>query len=257
MKKTLIALAVVASAAVSGSATAATWNKGESNTSIQLGGIVDVLLPNNPWVVKVGEPVKDLNAQIKSGEKQVQIGMDKVIPVLGIRTESKDPFKGQDGISPQISFGGAIDIDKFDNDGRTPLTLEVKDEAGESIGTLTATFHSGAEASAVYGTTKSKFNLYAAKAGQAFYGGLGQSAANISKNSWYVANSFDPDFVANYNEQDATPVSSGNAEYFNQTQISYSAFYGSGLENVGITLNQPARSTITWKASLPVSVTYQ
>ncbi|WP_276350848.1 fimbrial protein [Escherichia coli] len=257
MKKTLIALAVVATAAVSGSATAATWNKGETNTSIQLSGLVDVLLPNNPWVVKVGEPVKGLNAQIKSGEKQVKIGIDKTIPVLGIRTESNTPFKGQSGISPQISFGKAIDIDKFDSDGRTPLTLDVKNEADESIGTLTATFHSGAEASSVYGTTKSKFNLYAAKAGQAFYGGLGQSSANVSKNSWFIAKSFDPDFVANYNDQGATTVSSGNAEYFNQPQISYSAFYGSGLENVGITLNQPARSSITWKASLPVSVTYQ
>lgn len=62
MKKTLIALAVAASAAVSGSAMA--WEQNGTGGSVSLSGTVDVLQPTTPWEVQVGGNVNDLNTQI-------------------------------------------------------------------------------------------------------------------------------------------------------------------------------------------------
>ena len=61
MKKTLIALAVAASAAVSGSAMA--WTANGTGGSVDMGG---TLIPEGkvtPWEVKVGDAVKGLDAE--------------------------------------------------------------------------------------------------------------------------------------------------------------------------------------------------
>lgn len=257
MKKTLIALAVAASAAVSGSAMA--WTANGTGGDLQISGLIDVLTPSAPWEVKVGDAVNNLNIQIDRGETKAVIPVTTVIPVLGIRTASKTPFHGQSGISPQINFGNALDIDSF-KDGRADLTLDVKNDSDMKIGTLTTTLSAGAEASVVAGNTRSKFNLFASNPGNAFYGGVGKSNDKISQESWHIANRLGAEYTQNYNDQDATLVASGNHEFFNNSQFTYSALYGAGiLDNakISITLDQPATSAITWKASLPISVTYQ
>ncbi|EOM8719176.1 fimbrial protein [Escherichia coli] len=256
MKKTLIALAVAASAAVSGSAMA--WEQNGTGGSVGLSGTVDVLQPTTPWEVQVGGNVNDLNTQISSGATDVVISVQRVIPILGIRTVSKNPFHGQTGISPQINFGNAINTDSFSN-GSTPLTLEVKDNSDAQIGTLTASFTAGAEASVSNGAVSSKFNIFAAKAGQAFYGGVAKSGDKITQKGWHIANRFGPEYVENYNDQNGTFVDSGSTQYFNESGFTYSAVYGAGiLDNtqIVIKLNKPATSAITWKASLPIEVTY-
>ncbi|ENC27237.1 hypothetical protein [Escherichia coli] len=258
MKKTLIALAVAASAAVSGSAMA--WSPGGYNGSVALGGVVDVLQPQSPWQVQVGNGVNNLNIQINPGESKATIPLTAGIPVLGIRTESNKPFHGQTGISPQINFSDAVDLDSFKN-GRAVLTLDVNNESGMKIGPLTTTFTAGAEASVVAdANTRSKFNLYAAGQGEAFYGGLPKSVNNITQESWYIAKLFGEDYVENYNDQGGNPVKPGNHEFFNNPNFTYSAFYAAGiLDNavISITLDRPATSAINWKASLPVQVSYQ
>ncbi|HGD8935258.1 fimbrial protein [Escherichia coli] len=257
MKKTLIALAVAASAAVSGSAMA--WTANGTGGSVELGGTVNVLSPNSPWEVKVGDAVNNLNAEIHSGDKKVVIPANREIPILGIRTVSNVPFHGQNGISPQIDFGKAVNIDSFQN-GRADLTLDVKNDSDVKIGTLTTIFTSGAEGSTSNGQISSKFNLFAANPGDAFYGGLGKSNDKISNEGWYIAHLFGAEYVQNYNDQNGTFVAEGNHEFFNNSQFTYSAVYAAGIldnANITITLEQPATSNITWKASLPVSVTYQ
>lgn len=92
--------------------------------------------------------------------------------------------------------------------------------------------------------------------------GLGKSNDKISQNSWYIANLFGNDYVENYNDQGGNLVASGSYQYFNDPQITYSAVYAAGIlnntdTNITITLDQPATSNITWKASLPIRVTYQ
>lgn len=259
MKKTLIALAVATSAAVSGSAMA--WTANGDGGSVSLSGTVNVLSQNTPWEVKVGDAVNNLNVEIHSGDREAVIPVQKIIPILGIRTASHDPFHGQTGISPQIDFGNAINTDSFEG-GRTDLTLEVKNDSDVKIGTLTTILTSGAEASVAAGNVRSKFNLFAANQGHAFYGGLGKSNDKVSQNSWYIAKLFGNDYVENYNDQGGNLVTAGNHEYFNNPQFTYSAVYAAGIlnntdTNITITLDQPATSNITWKASLPIRVTYQ
>ena len=263
MKKTLIALAVAASAAVSGSAMA--WEPNGTGGSVALSGTVDVLQPTTPWEVQVGNGQNNLDVQIPLGESKAVIPLSNLtngIPVLSIRTKSDQPFLGHANITPQISYGGAVDLNSF-KDSRTVLTLNVNDESGAKIGTLTTTFTAVSEvsqAAVADANIRSKFNIYADTQGQAFYGGLPKSVNNITQESWYIAKLFGEDYVENYNDQGGNPVKPGNHEFFNNPNFTYSAFYAAGiLDNavISITLDRPATSAINWKASLPVQVSYQ
>lgn len=257
MKKTLIALAVAASAAVSGSAMA--WTANGTGGSVDLGGTLTPVDVITPWEVKVGAAVNSLDADIRKGDTKVSIPVKKAIPVLGIRTQTTQLFQGQPGISPQISYGNAVDVDAFEN-GRVPLTLEVKNAGDVKIGTLTSTFASGAETSWSNHSTSGKFGVFAANPGDGFFGGLAKSADKISDSSWGIAASISDEFVANYNDQNASPEHN-KTENFTKNSVKYSSFYGSGIqagEEIKITLDQPAASdAIAWKASLPVTVSYQ
>ncbi|EJN2318881.1 hypothetical protein NPL52_004738, partial [Escherichia coli] len=78
MKKTLIALAVAASAAVSGSAMA--WTANGTGGSVDLGGTLTPVEKVTPWEVKVGDAVTGLDAQIQKGQKVVDVAVNKAIP---------------------------------------------------------------------------------------------------------------------------------------------------------------------------------
>ncbi|EGJ4498914.1 hypothetical protein INB87_004741, partial [Escherichia coli] len=69
MKKTLIALAVAASAAVSGSAMA--WTANGTGNSVELGGTLTPVEKVSPWEVKTGDAVTGLDAPIQKGQKIV------------------------------------------------------------------------------------------------------------------------------------------------------------------------------------------
>ncbi|HAX5303033.1 TPA: hypothetical protein JZG53_004540 [Escherichia coli] len=81
---TLIALAVVASAAVSAICDGVeSWSKwGET---MNMGGELSLAAEKLPWEVKVGAEVKDLNALHEKGAKSASIELKKDIPVLGMR----------------------------------------------------------------------------------------------------------------------------------------------------------------------------
>ena len=68
MKKTLIALAVAASAVVSGSAMAAGWEQNGTGGSVDLGGTLTPVEKATPWEVKVGDAVTGLDGQIQKGD---------------------------------------------------------------------------------------------------------------------------------------------------------------------------------------------
>ncbi|MVW40832.1 hypothetical protein GQM41_24240 [Escherichia coli] len=260
MKKTLIALAVAASAAVSGSAMA--WTANGTGDSVNLGGTLKPVDVITPWEVKVGAAVNDLNADIRKGDTTVDIPVKKAIPVLGIRTvEVGKAFKGQPGIAPQINYGGAVNLDGF-KAGLTTVSMEVRDEQGSVIGGLKAPFFAGAEASQKNGSNDYKYFLYASKAGNAFFGGLAKSSAGATNDINTKLNAIDSEFTANYTTQDVKEYSGtyGNTS-FNSTSTTYSAYYGSGIrsgDTIKITLNQAAGADgITWKSSLPITVSYQ
>ncbi|ELO5003679.1 hypothetical protein QUQ70_004860, partial [Escherichia coli] len=143
MKKTLIALAVAASAVVSGSAMA--WTANGTGGNVDLGGTLTPVEKVTPWEVKVGAAVTNLDAAITKGQSEVNITTTSAVPVLGIRTqEASKVFTGKPGISPQIDFHKAIDPTKFSG-SVTDLTLSVMDAQGAKIGSLKAPFLAGAK----------------------------------------------------------------------------------------------------------------
>ncbi|MFG3873805.1 hypothetical protein ACGI42_12895 [Escherichia coli] len=258
MKKTLIALAVAASAAVSGSAMA--WTANGTGNSVELGGTLTPVEKVTPWEVKTGDAVTNLDAQIQKGQTSVTVGVSKAIPVLGIRTTAvHKTFMGREGISPQISYGNAIDL----NQGQKsvfPLTLSVTDDGGNEIGTLTANMFSAGVVSRLNSGDMFSVFAYEGNGNYAFKGGINNSTVSFS-DALSRLNALDSTLAANFEEQGARDVNNWHSPNFADSNESYSAFYGSGIEsgrNINITLNEAASGSdaIVWKAALPVTVTY-
>ncbi|ELO4994206.1 fimbrial protein [Escherichia coli] len=256
MKKTLIALAVAASAAVSGSAMA--WTQNGAGGSVDLGGTLTPVDVITPWEIKTGAGVGNLNASIKKQQNSVEVASSSVIEILGIRTKDKAAFAGEVGISPQISYGGAIVPSAFSN-GETDLTLEVRNSSDSRIGSLTTSLFAQGYASEKQDGVAKKYFVFSAQSGDAFYGGLGESASAISTTD--LASSYMPDVEANWVNQSGTLVEPEYAN-FNVPSKTYNGYYFSVIkpgQKMRITLDTPATGDdqIEWKASLPVTVSYQ
>ncbi|MED0413956.1 hypothetical protein RCU61_04180 [Escherichia marmotae] len=253
MKKTLIALAVAASAAVSGSAMA--WTANGTGGSVDLGGTLTPADVITPWEVKVGAAVNGLDADIRKGDTKVNIPVKNTIPVLGIRTVEAKAFAGGPGLSPQISYGNALNVNAFEA-SVAPLTLEVKDANDAKIGSLTTDMFVQARTS-MKGEWNGKFWNYASKAGQGFFGGVPKSADRVLNSD---RSELMPEAWKNYVNQG---VEDKGVDYitFTGPKSTHSAYYFSVVEkgkSVKITLDTPAGAdAIVWKASLPVTVSYQ
>ncbi|EKS5501001.1 hypothetical protein QB863_003995 [Escherichia coli] len=263
MKKTLIALAVAASAAVSGSAMA--WTANGTGGNVDLGGTLTPADFVTPWEVKVGDAVMGLNAPIKKGHTTAEISLSSAIPVLGIRTQSSDVFTAQTGITPQINYQNTVNVDGFNN-GETTLTLDVTDSAKNKIGSMTASFSAAAIVSVTNLSSKgvSWDSAYASASGKAFFGGVGKAGSGVLNYdaAYSLINGLSPEFLANFNKHGVSSAGSEKYEYdFSSSKYNYSAAYGSGIKSgqtITITLDNAAtgNDAIEWKASLPVTVTY-
>lgn len=258
MKKTLIALAVAASAAVSGSAMA--WTANGTGDSVDLGGTLTPADVITPWEVKVGAAVNGLDADIRKGDTKVDIPVKNAIPVLGIRTQTVAAFQGQAGISPQISYGNAVDVTKFSK-GIAPLTLEVKDANDAKIGTAKTSILAAALASYKRGDNVDAKSVYASVSGKGFFGGVGKNAGAVATYPILATSGFFAEASQNYIDQGANELAEPGETSFSIHGATYSGFYASGIEQgktIKITLDQPADADeIVWKASLPVTVSYQ
>ncbi|EHM2894341.1 hypothetical protein KF979_004136 [Escherichia coli] len=261
MKKTLIALAVAASAAVSGSAMA--WTANGTGGSVDLGGTLTPTDVITPWEVKVGAAVNGLDADIRKGDTKVDIPVKKAIPVLGIRTIESAAFTGQPGISPQIEFNGVVsELDNLADANDAVLTLDVTDGVNK-IGKMVAPFIAAAQYSVAGPSANSVYkSMYAAAPVNAFMGGLATVKGSIQEAFSDRVAALDSEFKAHFNEQGISRIESvSGPNSFANTQHTYSAWYGSGIESgksIKISLNTPAGADeIVWKASLPVTVSYQ
>ncbi|HIH9051493.1 TPA: hypothetical protein ACYUXQ_004139 [Escherichia coli] len=267
MKKTLIALAVAASAVVSGSVIAADWEHTGTNFSIDLGGTLTPKELVTPWEVKVGDAVTNLDGQVQKGQNEVSIPVNAAIPVLGIRTQTDVPFVGRTGVNPNVNYQGAIDINQF-SDGATNLTLTVNDKhSGNKIGTLTTKLSAGALYSWSKVASPSEGGSYSLgainKNLELFYGGLsGNTAGAMSAvNVKAKAGVLFPGSMDKYNNQGFDADSIFYTDITNPNS-QYSAFYFSGIEAgrvISLTLDSPVQgdTPIDWKASLPITVSYQ
>lgn len=266
MKKTLIALAVAASAAVSGSAMAWTANLSGLN-NFELGGTITPKDNVTPWEAMIGSAVKNLNTDIKKGQKSVIITAPSAIPVLGVRTVQNTAFSTDmyKNATPIIDYGTAVDLTGIVN-SKAPLTLEVKDSTTDlPIGTLkTSLFVGGVQSSTGAGNVYS--TLLGGSAGSTNYvftGGLPTSSSMVSspQNVVSTLDAINPEFGANFDKQGLSSLGSASGGTLNgSTPLMYSAYYGSGIvngERITIELTSPANTTaITWKASLPITLSY-
>ncbi|WP_105447276.1 hypothetical protein [Escherichia coli] len=265
MKKTLIALAVAASAAVSGSAMA--WEANGSGGSVNIGGSLTPAENITPWEVKTGAAVTGLDADIIKGQSVINIAVDQAIPVLGIRTHTGEAFVGRTGVAPNIDYKGAIDINQF-NDGVTDLNLTVNDkDSGDKIGTLTTKLSAGAlySWSSVADSNRGGFFSLGGvnKSTELFNGGLSGTIAGAMSVAVLEskADNLFPGSMDNFNTQGFHE----NSIYWTGVEdvdSKHSAFYAAGIEQskvIKITLDAPAQgdAPIKWKASLPVTVSYQ
>ncbi|ECI2792858.1 fimbrial protein [Salmonella enterica subsp. enterica serovar Give] len=255
MKKTLIALAVAASAVVSGSAMA--WTANGTGGNVELGGTLSPQEKVTPWEVQVGVATTNLDGQILKGTTDAKISSAKAVPLLGIRTVDKTAFAGAPGLAPNISYGNAIDVDAF-ADSVAPLTLEVKNAKDVKIGTLKTNVFAQARTSIKGDTFNGKFWTYSDGPNRGFWGGLPKSADGVAlvDHSDYM-----PDAVANYNAQGVSDTKTPDYSTFGNANATYSAYYLSVIEPnqvINISLDAPAAADdIAWKASLPITVSYR
>ncbi|EIJ4514691.1 hypothetical protein LJD19_001834 [Escherichia coli] len=261
MQRTLVALAVAAASVISGSAMA--WTANGTGGSVDLSGTLTPQDHVTPWEVAVGSVVDGLDGQVEKGARQVTVPVKQMISVLGIRTISKDAFNGANLITPQIDFKNAVDIDGF-KAGDTTLTLDVMDkDSGSKIGKMTTTFTAAAAANWVTADgQKSKLRVIASTTGWGFYGGVAKDASGVSPSPGVTAKEVFPAAVANYNEQGIANWSNPAQIKFDVSDSTYSGYYASGIavgKEINITLDNPASGDvpINWKATLPVTVSYQ
>ncbi|EAO9385306.1 hypothetical protein UJ53_004221 [Salmonella enterica subsp. enterica] len=262
MKKTLIALAVAASAVVSGSAMA--WDHGGTGGNMKFGGTLIPTAAGNPWEVKVGSDASGLDAVIAEGGSLAKIAVKQPILVLGIRTATNKAFMGRSGFTPQINFGDAVDVDGFDN-GVTTLTLDVKNGA-DKIGKLTVPFNVGAVISfknePKMGDKYGYLSAHSENGGvRGFAGGLSASWDGVNKEPLPLLNSLSAELMANFDSQGMSFNGNGYSHSFASDEASFSAAYGAGIldgDFITITLNDDVQfdNAIRWSASLPVTVSY-
>lgn len=259
MKKTLIALVVVAtSAAISGPAMA--WTANGTGGSVDMGGTLIPKGKGAPWEVKVGDAVKGLDAEIEKGQKTVEISLKSAIPLLGIRTQTSEVFHGQEGITPRISYGSAIDVNSF-KEGMVPLTLEVKDSKGAKIGKAESSVLAAAMVSHRDNWIHIIASLYSISRGGAFFGGIGTSESGAHPSPLDVAKKVFPEASEHFNTQEITDPVDKIETVFSDNDANFSAFYASGIpesSKIKITLDEgvDADTSVQWNASLPITVFY-
>ncbi|APX30473.1 TPA: fimbrial protein [Salmonella enterica] len=260
MKKTLIALAVAASAVASGSAMAAWTPDFEGNGEVNLGGTLTPGAKSGVWEAQVGLGNQGLNGSIDKGSNSASINVSESIPVIGIRTKSNTAFVGQNGMAPEIDYKGAVALNTFEQ-SQTTLTLDVKNAAGEKIGTMTAPFY-GVGVISWKGTdgVGNAVNAYSDGVGKFFFGGLPNNKAKVSPQSADLAKGLISDIADKFDAQGAV-ISGVDWVTGSEANSTYSGYYAGGIMKdsaIKIQLEQPAQSdAIEWKASLPITVSYK
>ncbi|HHQ4530644.1 TPA: hypothetical protein ACSP1Y_004475, partial [Aeromonas hydrophila] len=183
--------------------------------------------------------------------------------ILSIRHKDTAGFLGSaTGLSPQIDFGGKIDLSKA-NKGMAPLVLDVMDEAGSvKIGTLqsqVALAAVGSEAPVNNLADRTCWSIDAVQ-GSAFSGGLPTSDKIIAPDyeSAY-AKIAKLDAELNNMSSCNSKMTGSSAFWFTTARTKYNSNYVAAFDTgsvIKLTLDAPAAADIKWKASLPVTVSY-
>lgn len=248
------------------------WTGGGAGGSASLGGQITLQpLPVQVWEAQVGTKVANLDITIPHNTQSLRIPVASNIPVLGMRpVNTGKTFTAPTGATnnAQINYNGKYNLASITN-GVGTLTLDVKDSTSNTtIGVLTAKMTTAGVISAVHKTTPSSSinaSIYAPdkNTSRVFSGGLATDAANAIQSATGALNfitSMFPDVSARFSAQSiaagtAPAVSNANSTGNN----TYSGAYGAGIvagSEITINLNQPLTATTTWKATLPITISY-
>ena len=245
--------------------TAIAWTSMGVGTTIEIGGNIQITSFDTPWEVNVGTAVTTMDVAITNKAKVVSIPVPHALPILGIRPKTDRSFSGLAGINPQISYNGAVQIDNFVA-GTTVMRLPVKDADSPhiDIGVIEAPFFAAALSSQREndGSNAEQASIYAASAGNAFWGGVAKTADSVASGHSIIGMlaALDPEYMLKYDITYSTMKEPREISFKNMA-MQYSAIYGAGImagRDLTLTLKQPIENKeIKWKASLPITVSYQ
>ena len=281
MKKTLIALAVAASAAASGMAHA--WTSGDFYDSLDIGGRITVDDYRQKWSWAVGSDINGFehaSTDMTENGTKLTITVTDDKPLLIGKTNESSYVPRVDGIGgvPLISFFGydgvsvELSIPAGATDGQAYLNLPMKDVNGNKIGSVKVNAsYAAAYASA---STSSLYSLVAAAdRNQLFFGGLPLSSSGGLKDAYAVAErtarfgSLSKDEmlaqiqVLRPDVKYLTNKTGGYTMNFPDAGSSdvFSAAYALGIvsgQTIEATFDESVTTTTEWSAPLSIAVTY-
>ncbi|HHI3000363.1 fimbrial protein [Escherichia coli] len=280
MKKTLIALAVAASA-VSGMAHA--WTNGDFNGTIDIGGSIDATNYRQKWEWEVGTGLNGFSntlSELTENNTKLTITVTGNKPILLGRT--KEAFSAAvEGVGaiPQIAFtdykGTSVVLKNPDgeiNKGLAYFVLPMKNAGGTEVGSLRVNAsYAGVAADS---EAMAFASLWATDKNHIFNGGMGKnvSGAEFNKGADAAAltalfgslseselldqiRQVDPS-VGSFSDYGSTV--SANMVTTDRSKV-ISAAYALGIANgqtIEATFNQAVTASTQWSAPLNVAVTY-
>ncbi|HBA7889577.1 TPA: fimbrial protein [Escherichia coli] len=282
MKKTLIALAVAASA-VSGMAHA--WTNGDFNGSVDIGGSITADDYRQKWSWAVGSDINGFSnalTDLTEGGTKLTITVNGDKPILLGKTNEafSTPVAGGVGAIPLISLSdatGEVRLLKGTVDARSGVgtfDLEIKNrDTDKKIGTLRATMTGMAVAGIAGAENTGKLSaLYAYGSSRIFSGGLVTENGSEMKDantavaftekmgSLSSADILSQIQQVKQNVESLTPQTSSvseNMKYDNGNVVS--AAYALGFENgqtLEATFDEAITASTQWTAPLNISIAY-
>ncbi|HAH3005955.1 TPA: hypothetical protein GF211_23675 [Escherichia coli] len=284
MKKTLLALAVVTSAVVSGSAMAAgDWQDSTPAGDINFGGTVTV---SNPvvwqWKVGVGKTDFTNNISQMNGQQDLTIIADKDMPIVAARL--KNVVAGADfeqsGTFPKVSFtsNGQDIVPVYDTSGNSSMVLQVLDSQNKTnvLGTLTLNVRSAGAIAFVDVNNNYHTNAVWGQKGSILEGAVSSDVGQIISDgvgSAEVSSKFGAPTLDEIEQQVNAFLQTPGATFVNDNHPwsvrrgtsdtkakAYAYSYGMGIESgkqLQLHFNNPVDQTTQWTAPLTVNIAYQ
>ncbi|EEY5704703.1 F4 (K88) fimbria major subunit/adhesin FaeG [Escherichia coli] len=278
MKKTLIALALAASA-VSGMAHA--WTSGDFNGTVDIGGSIDATNYRQKWEWEVGTGLNGFyNAlsELTNNDTKLTITVTGNKPILLGRTKEAfvTPTVGGWGGIPQIAFtdykGAPVELKNPDgetNKGLAYFVLPMKNADGTEAGSVRVNAsYAGAVVEKTSDSSAKLFSAYAGEVTRIFNGGLPvnvsqselQSGVAAADRTALFGSLGKADLVAQF--QAVIPgatVTDGTSSEHSTMRLLASAAYALGIadgQTIEATFNQAVTTSTQWSAPLNVAITY-
>lgn len=271
MKKTLIALAVAASAAVSGSAMA--WSNGDFNGSVDIGGTVTPP-PISPWQWKMGAPITGLDTSWDklSVSNEATFNINTAKPLVMGKLET--PTIGGPNLAPQVTWQDAKGrkmTPVFDNTGngsRVSLNAAVMDKAGNNeLGSAVLHIHAYGLVAKSNTADNAGLNyqpIRSPNVGDVGYGMLSGEMAGVLQSADQTLAAINAlateEIFTQAMKQGANPKDQAVSTTLTSPAQKNTAALVAGFESgdsVVVTFNQRPTSTTEWKIPVGVTVVHQ